>query len=133
MKRCLWLLIVLVITGSCADPVVPGGEITIKNDIPDREYNSYVVDRVIARSGMTGFRKTIKPGEQVVIPQKGIKSLRFTRRYKDFSRVYVVKCPPGFNKRVTMKLIDVHTNRLRGGCKLVKRGVREHGGYVKWD
>lgn len=128
-----FLLLVAVCLAACGDPEVPGGEITIQNHILDKHYNSFVIDRVITKRGMTAFRKTLKPNEQIVLPYKGISSMRFTRKYEDHSRVYVVHCPSDFNKKVMMKLIDVHTNRLRGGCKLTKRGKKEEGGYVRWE
>jgi hypothetical protein len=44
-----------------------------------------------------------------------------------------VSCPSGLDAEVTMKLIDVHTNRLGGGCRLRKRGDMNAGGIVKWE
>lgn len=59
-------------------------------------------------------------------------SFRVTRRYEDFSRVYLVECPEGMNKAVMMKLIDIHSNRLGGGCVLAKRG-EIRGGSTRWE
>ena len=117
---------------SCSEPEVPGGKIKIRNDILDTEFNSFVVDEVMQAGAATGFRKTIRPGEEIILPFKHITSLRFTRQYKDLSRVYVVDCPEDFNKSITMKLIDVHSNRVAGGCTLVKRGEMI-GGAMHWE
>ncbi|HMO18612.1 MAG TPA: hypothetical protein PKA63_10240 [Oligoflexia bacterium] len=59
--------------------------------------------------------------------------MRFIRRYEDHSKVYQVDCPSDFDLVMTIKLIDVHTNRLSGGCRLTKRGKMTGGGLVKWE
>lgn len=116
----------------CSEPDVPGGRITIRNDILDKTYNEFTIDEVIAGGGLAGFRHSLSPGQEVTLPQKHVTSLRITRRYEDFSRVYVVECPPDMHKAVLMKLIDVHSNRLGGGCVLAKRGeIRK--GVTRWE
>ena len=122
----------LLIAG-CSEPYVEGGEIQIRNDLLDKEYNSFQIDSVVAKNGAMPFRKVLKPGEGVTLPFKGVRSLRVIRRYPDHSKVYVVQCPADFDRKVTMKLIDIHSNRLSGGCVLSKRGKQERGGLTKWD
>lgn len=129
--RTLVLLLFLVPLG-CSDPHVPGGKITIRNDIMDKEYNSFIVDDVVSGAGATGFRKEFRPGDEFTLPYKHITALRFTRRYADKSRVYVVHCPEDFDRAITVKLIDVHTNRLHGGCALVKKGELKSGS-MQWE
>ena len=70
--------------------------------------------------------------KEKTLEQKGIVSMRFTRRYEDYYRVYMVECPPGLDKRLTIKLIDVHLNRLSGGCELTRRG-KGNAGFVQWE
>lgn len=118
---------------SCSEPTILGGEITVRNDILDKEYNSFVIDHIESKTGGASFRKVLRPQEQLVLPFKGISSVRFTRQYNDHAKVYVISCPEDFNKKITVKLIDVHTNRLPGGCNLVKRGIKSEGGYIKWE
>ncbi|MCB0325329.1 MAG: hypothetical protein KDD69_17220 [Bdellovibrionales bacterium] len=129
---CGILIGLLLGLSACGEPKTPGGEITIKNDILDKAYNAIRVDSVRTARGASGYSKTLKPGDEVVLPFKQIRSLRFTRRYADHSMVYIVECPKAFDRRVTFKLIDVHTNRLSGGCELVKRGRMERG-VVDWE
>ncbi len=117
----------------CSDEQTPGGQVTVQNDILDKEFNTFTVDSVTTSSGSTGFRRTLKPGERVTIPHKHITGMRFTRRYKDHSNIYLVSCPSDFNVRTTVKLIDVHTNRLRGGCVLSKFGTLNEAGFMKWE
>ncbi|MFN8391507.1 MAG: hypothetical protein U0136_14560 [Bdellovibrionota bacterium] len=131
LRRSLLLATAFFFT-TCSEPDVPGGSITIRNDILDKEYNSFVVDDILAGGALTGQRIVLRPGEEVTLEQKGISSLRFTRRYSDHSNIYVVDCPKGFHKAVTMKLIDVHSNRLGGGCKLVRKGESRNGS-VTWE
>ncbi|MCC6933256.1 MAG: hypothetical protein IT292_08380 [Deltaproteobacteria bacterium] len=105
----------------------------VRNDIMDKEYNSFVIDQLQNSMGQISFRQTIKPGEEVVLKQSGITSLRLTRKYADHSKVYVVNCPAKLSSRVRLKLIDVHLNKLSGGCVLAKRGYMNEGGYIKWE
>ncbi len=122
----------MLLAAACSDPKVPGGRITIRNDVLDKTYNTFTVDEVMAGGGSAGFRRTLAPGEQVTLPQKNVTSFRVTRRYEDFSRVYVVDCPEGMDRAVMMKLIDIHSNRLGGGCVLAKRG-ETRGGSTRWE
>lgn len=124
------LLAAVLLAGvaGCSEPVVPGGEITVKNDIQDREYN---VVEFTTTEGRPGINKRLRPGEKVTLPS-GVTGLSFSRRYRDMSREYRVSCPSPFNKRVTIKLIDVHTNRLPGGCQLTRRGEGRYGNIV-WE
>lgn len=126
------LVVCALFAQGCSDPIVPGGEITIRNDIQDEEFNEVTVSHIVAKSGGGAYRVTLKPDQSVVLPHKGISSLTFSRRYKDHTNVYVVGCPSGFDKQITMKLIDVHLNKLRGGCLLRQKGV-EKNGFVDWE
>jgi hypothetical protein len=103
------LITFAALTVVACEKSVPNGRIRIKNDSQDREYN------VVEVSG--GSRScTLAPREHCLLPE-GTQSISFSRRYKDYTRHYHVSCPrfrgPGF----TIKLIDVHLNRMRGGCK----------------
>lgn len=106
------LLVVLMGFSAC-EPSVPKGRIRIKNDIQDSEYN-------VVRVSGGGLGASLKPGEMVLMP-KGTTSMSFSRSYKTYARSYKVQCPPmelkdsGFQ----IKLIDVHLNRMKGGCKTV--------------
>lgn len=117
----------------CSDPVVPGGRVIIRNDVLDKEYNSFVVDAVRTKAGLQGFRKSLNPGDEVVLPFKNVRALRVSRQYSDHTKVYQVECPADLNVQVQMKLIDIHTNRLQAGCVLRKRGERSRSGIMKWD
>lgn len=112
---------------------VPGGEISIRNDILDKEYNSFVIDKLVSKNGALPFKKILRPGDVVVLPYKDIRKMRFSRRYEDHSKVYEVECPTNFDSKITLKLIDVHSNRMGGGCVLRKRGEMSTGGLVKWE
>lgn len=117
----------------CQTNAGPPGHIVVRNDILDKTYNQFTVDNVIADSGLTGFRVVLKPGTKKTIPNKNIREMRFTRRYKDYSLVYIVKCPPLGNESVLIKLIDVHSDRMDGGCELSKKGKRGLGGVIQWE
>ncbi len=117
----------------CQTESGPPGKITLRNDIQDSSFNEVVIDQVATTAGPVSFRIKLKPGEHTVIPHKKVRTLRFTRRYKDFSRVYLVSCPELNTESITLKLIDVHTGRLPGGCGLTKKGVRGASGQLEWE
>ena len=116
------LAALLLVTFCACGEEVKGGEITIRNDIMDDEYNSFVVDQIKTATGMKGTSKTLKPGQEFKIPAKKITGMRFTRRYKDHSKVYVIKCPADADRRVTIKMLDVHTKKVSGDCVIINTG-----------
>lgn len=81
----------------------------VKNDSQDREFN------VISVSG-GGLSAYLKPGERVVLPPN-TRSFSVQRRYRDFTRSYSVECPAPGPSGTFIKLIDIHVNRIAGGCK----------------
>lgn len=114
------------------DEKVPGGAISIRNDIQDKEFNSFRIDQVRTKAGAVLFSQTLHPGDEVSLPYKGIRSFTLTRQYSDHANVYVVSCPPEFSSKVTMKLIDIHLGKVPGGCSLSKTGKMKDG-FTRWD
>jgi len=104
-------MIVLVAPLGCSKDAPPPGRILVKNDSQDREYN------VISVLG-GGAYAVLKPGERFVLPE-GTRTFTAQRKYKDYTRRYTVACPPLGNKGITVKMIDMHTNRMPGGCQTV--------------
>ena len=125
-------LVFLTLFLLACDESVPGGEITIRNDILDKEFNSFSIDQVKTSDGSKLFSASLVPGKEIALPYKNITDFRITRHYDKFSRVYQVSCPPHFDKRLMMKLIDIHSNRLGGGCELARYG-EIRGGITKWQ
>jgi hypothetical protein len=133
MNYFMHIVFLLFLFSSCTSEKIPGGRVIVGNDILDKEFNSFFIDQIITSRGMMGVRKKLAPGEEYVIPYPGIRKIRFVRAYADHSKVYQVTCPSTLDTEVTLKLIDVHTNRLGGGCALVKRGKMSTGGLVRWE
>lgn len=96
---------------ACSGDNVPDGQIMVKNDSRDREYN------VITVSG-GGRSYTLSPREHAILP-KGTRTIRLSRRYSDHTREYVVECPGDLGKGISIKMIDVHVNRIAGGCQTI--------------
>lgn len=88
---------------------VPDGRIKVKNDSQDREYNTLQV-----YGG--GLSLSLEPGESELLPAKTSR-ISFRRQYKDYVREYEVSCPEHQVRGITIKLLDVHLNRISGGCK----------------
>jgi len=87
----------------------PPGRIVVKNDSLDSNYNIITV----SGGGMFG---SLRPGERMILPA-GTKDFSVERRYRDYVRSYSVHCPPLGAKGIFVKLIDIHVNRIAGGCK----------------
>ncbi len=104
-------LLVLPLMG-CSRDQAPAGRIMVKNDSQDSEYN------VISVSG-GGMSVYLKPGERVVLPAS-TRTLSVQRRYKDYTRSYSVECPQPGARGIFIKLIDIHVNRIAGGCKTTR-------------
>jgi guanyl-specific ribonuclease Sa len=102
-------LALAVLSLGCRGENVPAGRILVKNDSQDRDYN------VITVSG-GGSYASLKPGERFLLPH-GVRSFSVQRRYRDYTRAYTVTCPPLGDRGVSMRLIDIHVNRMPGGCK----------------
>lgn len=107
MALILALLSLVVILCGC-DGAVPAGRILVKNDSQDSTYNQI-------RVSAAGSSIKLNPGQSSLLP-KGARSITFSRAYKDYTRSYQVTCPSELAEGITIKLIDVHTGRLPGGC-----------------
>jgi hypothetical protein len=107
------LLLAIVFTFSaCGSDRPPDDRIMVKNDSQDSSYN------VITVSGGGKFA-SLKPGEKLILPA-GTKNFSVERRYKDYTRSYSVTCPPIKGRGILVKLIDIHVNRIAGGCETVR-------------
>lgn len=114
MSRFCFLVVFLALTSCDSEPDFPGVGITIKNDIRDASYN--VIQ--IQSSGAVTTSGSLKPGQRMNVPGSGALKFTFSRKYSDHTKVYKVECPAR-SKRSRLKLIDVHLNRMAGGCKLI--------------
>jgi len=95
----------------CLGERVPDGQILVKNDSQDREFN------VIAVYG-NGAYAVLKPGERMLLPPN-TRSFSASRRYASYTRRYSVACPKIEGAGIVIKMIDMHTNRMPAGCKTV--------------
>ena len=90
---------------------VPSGRIRIKNKLSGEEYSTYTV------SG-GGRSYTLSAGEEALLPSG---TYYFSVNYpaRDGNRSYQVQCPSDSKLGITVALIDVHSNRIAGGCETV--------------
>lgn len=110
--RCLVTIALIIIAMvGCTEDKAPPGRILVKNDSQDSSYN------VITVSGGGAFG-SLKPGENMVLPTN-VQTFSVERRYKDFTRSYSVQCPPFEREGIVVKLIDIHVNRIAGGCRTI--------------
>ena len=108
------ICLVLLLSGSLfacsSEPDYPGVGITIKNDIQDKDFNTINIEG-------GGVYAALSPGQRLNVPGGGAVNFTFRRRYSNHTKVYKVACPAR-TKRIRLKLIDVHLNRMAGSCKL---------------
>jgi hypothetical protein len=107
--RVVAVLAATVLIVGCSREKAPPGRIVVKNDSQDRSYN------VITVSG-GGLFASLKPGERTTLPA-GTRTFSVQRQYKEYVRSYSVSCPELGDKGIFVKLIDIHVNRIAGGCK----------------
>ncbi|MCO6430712.1 MAG: hypothetical protein J5J00_07605 [Deltaproteobacteria bacterium] len=98
--------------GGCSQEKVPDGRILFKNDTLDKSYN-----KVYISGG--GVSRTLGPQEYVILP-RGTTRFSVSRQYKDHTRSYSVECPPLKGSGIRIKMIDIHVNRIAGGCTTVR-------------
>lgn len=111
MKKLFFTLFILL--SACSpDSGAPPGRILVRNDSQDSEYNVVEVEA-------SGRSYTLHPGDFEILPHKTTR-IEFSRAYKDHVKRYTVQCPENINRGIVIKLIDVHTGRLPGGCKTVR-------------
>ncbi len=104
------MMVCLIAALGCGDSV-PDGRILVKNDSGDREYN------IVDVSG-GGALFSLSPGDSRLLP-KGTSSFSMSRAYRDHTKYYSVECPRELPRGISVKLIDVHVNRIAGGCRTV--------------
>lgn len=92
----------------CSGETVPNGRILFRNDSQDSEYNVIVVNGV-----------SLSPGEKTLL-SSGTTRISVSRAYKDRTRYYTVECPDIRGPGISIRLIDVHVNRIAGGCKTIE-------------
>lgn len=105
------LVITVIAFAGCGTDRPPPERIMLKNDSQDREFN------VITVSGGGAFA-SLRPGEKFILP-RGTREFSVQRRYRDYTRSYTVQCPSVRKDGVFVKLIDIHVNRIAGGCKTI--------------
>ena len=109
MRFSRYILFSVLTLLACSADKPPPNRIMVKNDSQDRAFN------VISVSG-GGSTVSLKPGERTVLPAS-TRTFSVQRRYKDYTRSYSVECPAPGPRGIFIKLIDIHVNRIAGGCK----------------
>jgi hypothetical protein len=107
---------VVAALSGCLGDNVPAGRILVRNDSRDREFNTIVV-------AAGGASRSLKPGGKFLLPP-GTSHFSVSREYKEYTRRYTVACPPLGDKGIVVKTIDIHLNRIQGGCKTTSASHR---------
>jgi len=105
------VFLALVLTSCSSDSSIPKGRIQVRNDSQDKTFN-------IVEVKSSGRFYSLLPGDSELLPQ-GASKIFFSRAYKDHVKRYIVQCPEKLESGIQIKLIDVHTGRLPGGCKTI--------------
>jgi hypothetical protein len=90
---------------------VPAGRIRFKNDLSGEEYSTIRVS--------AGGRTTVlKAGAGELLPS-GTTDISVSYQGPKALRQYRVQCPRLLTSGITIRLIDIHSNRIAGGCETV--------------
>jgi len=111
IKTLLIILSISLLTACEMFTSVPTGRIRIKNDLSGPEFSRYSV------SG-GGMSRSLAAGEAVLLPV-GTYNFSINYRARDGNRSYRVQCPSNSKLGITIRLIDVHSDRMSGGCATV--------------
>ena len=122
-------LLSLCILSAC-DSSSRNAEVTIRNDIQDKEYNKIEISRIRHSGGLALNKYELSPGNEISVPFVGVTNLRVTRAYKEHSKIYEVTCPAR-KKKVLLKLIDIYLNKMPSGCTLSNVG-ESRAGNINW-
>lgn len=111
-KNLIKKLVLINLLSGCLGDSVPNGRILVKNTSEDKTYN-------VVEVSAGGRSYSLRPGDKALLP-KGVSTIYFSREYADHTKRYTVQCPSNPTNGITMKLLDVHLNRIAGGCKTTK-------------
>jgi hypothetical protein len=90
---------------------VPPERIKIKNGMGGDQWSAFEVSA-------GGTRYVLKAGQSVLLPH-GTTSIRFEYEGRGEIREYLVQCPRDLKEGIILKLIDVDSKRMAGGCRTV--------------
>lgn len=110
-------------------------ELTIMNDLNIRDEGSVLqVDKAYSReSGKSPVKFEIRPGEHKRVTQGNVVSFIMTRIFPRHKLMYEIHCPKARDGQEVVTLLEIHENKLPGGCKVVRTGHRgKHSGMV-WE
>ena len=117
-RRFLYIGLALVFLSACdVFERVPAGRIKIKNDFGGEKWST--ID-VAAR----GSRYRLKARESVLLP-RGTTLINFSYQGPKEHRQYTVECPEVLEQGIVIKLIDVDSGRISGGCRTVSAQRRK--------
>jgi hypothetical protein len=112
MNRIKFIILLAIFLSACESISVPKGQIAVKNDSQDKNYN---IVNVVGG----GRAASLRPGEHIILP-KGTTTITLTRQYKDYTRSYTISCPPIEGSGIIIKMLDAHLNRLAGNCQTIQ-------------
>lgn len=108
--------------------------VTVINDLrEDEPGHTLKVDYVRLRGVVLPIRIEVAPRSSVLVTKRDISSLRITRIYDRKRLVFEVSCPVGKAEEVQLKLLDVWSNRMPGGCRLTRKGTWKPGTGTRWE
>ena len=109
-------------------------EITMRNDLSDEDKGHIIrIEGVRSTAGQKNYRVTLNPGDSVTIPGKNITGFTAVRQYDTYAKKYEVTCPGRTDVAVKTKLIDIHLDKMSGGCTLMRVGRSTPGGGTVWQ
>lgn len=128
MKGLALLLVVLLPLSEAS-----AANIIFQNDLASKTGGDLVkIDQVRTAGAIAAMPVYVRAGQRKSISPKSVLSFRVSRMHgTDKADTYLVECDEAAGEPVIVKVLDVHSNHMPGGCTTTKTGFwTSEAGYV---
>lgn len=114
-------------------------ELSIRNELKDYESgNILTVEKARSfESPRSRFRVSVYPGKTVRVTKGNVAHFTLVRSFERHKLKYEVTCPEVENYdesiKATVTLLEIHQNKLPGGCEVVRHGHWSSRAGIKWN
>ena len=110
-------------------------ELTIVNDIKKYEQNRIlkIENAISVEAPKTKINFKINPGEEKAITKGNVRSFVISRAFSRHKIKYDILCPKDIKGKHQVNLVQIHNNKIPGGCKLARTGHRAKIGGMSWE
>ena len=109
-------------------------ELTIVNDLKEYEQNRTlkIENAISVEAPKRKINFKLNPGEEKAITKGNVRSFVLSRNFTRHKIKYDVLCPKNAKGKHLVNLVQIHDNKIPGGCKLTRTGHRAKIGGMSW-